>query len=751
MSDNLTKHHPSKVHQLRADAEARLAQTQTKTPEKVTSTNTQNALLHELQVHQIELEMQNEHLQQAQNAVAQSRDRYIDLYEFSPIGYFTLTGDGLMCEVNLKACAMLGVERKNIMQRRFAQFIAEADKDRWYQQFLRLKQEVSGNEQDIELILIRKDGSTFHAHINCLRLDDSDTPQMLRLAISDISKLKRADEELRIAAIAFDAQEGIFITDAHSVIMRVNDAFTRITGYTEKEAVGQTPRLLNSGKQDQAFYAEMWNTINLTGTWEGELWNRRKSGEVFPEHVTITAVKDASGNVSNYVATLNDITESKASIDTIQHMALYDPLTNLPHRRLLIDRLKHTLTLSSRLNWYGALLFLDIDYFKTINDTLGHEVGDFLLQQVAERLTANVREGDTVSRLGGDEFVVLLDKLSDQAIDAATLAETIAHKILLALSKPYLLANNPYKITVSIGIALFKDHEQSQEVLLKNADIAMYQAKKNGRNNVCFFDPQMQITINKRATLERNLHQAIEKHQFQLHYQIQVNSAGKAIGAEALIRWLHHHELVYPFEFIPLAEETGLILPIGLWVLESACAQLKAWEENSLTRQLTLSINVSAKQFHQVHFVEQVITVVKKYGINPKLLKLELTESMLLDNIDTMILTMHSLKKTGIQFELDDFGTGYSSLQYLKKLPLHQLKIDQSFVRDITSDSNDQAIVSTIIAMSNSLDLKVIAEGVETEGQRQQLENKGCKHYQGYLFGKPMPIDQFEALLRKIA
>jgi diguanylate cyclase (GGDEF)-like protein/PAS domain S-box-containing protein len=573
-------------------------------------------------------------------------------------------------------------------------------------------------------------------------------PLLMSGTHQDITARKLAEASSRIAATAFESQEGMLITDANSIILRVNHAFSRITGYSAEEVVGQTPKLLNSGKQSKAFYAAMWQSINQTGTWEGEIWNRRKSGEIYPQHLIITAVKDEAGIVTNFVASQMDITNSKAASEEIENLAFYDPLTQLPNRRLLLDRLKQALAASTRSGKRGALLFLDLDHFKTINDTLGHDVGDLLLQQVAKRLVACVREGDTVARLGGDEFVVLLEALSKDELEAATQTETIGHKIQAALNQPYKFAAYEHRSTPSLGATLFNDHEASVEMLLKQADIAMYEAKSAGRNALRFFDPKMQEAITARLDIEAELHKAIEQQQFQLYYQVQVGRNGQALGAEALIRWQHPERgLITPFNFIPLAEETGLILPIGRWVLNAACAQLKRWEQQEMTRHLSLSVNVSAKQFHQVDFVEQVQSVVMHHGINPARLNLELTESMLLQNVSAMILKMNALRAIGIRFELDDFGTGYSSLQYLKQLPLYQLKIDQSFVRDIASDGGDRTLVRAIISMAHNLDLEVIAEGVEDEEQREFLKNNGCNYYQGYLFGRPVPIDAFEAVL----
>lgn len=561
-------------------------------------------------------------------------------------------------------------------------------------------------------------------------------------------KLQQANDDLRIAATAFEAKEGMFVTDIKNNILRVNHAFTAITGYGVEEVIGKNPRLLSSGRQNKVFYSDMWESINNAGTWEGEIWNRRKNGEVYPEYLTITAVKDVTGIVNNYVGTFTDITLSNAASEEIKNLAFFDPLTQLPNRRLLTDRLQQALVASARHRQKGALLFLDLDHFKTLNDTLGHDIGDMLLQQVAERLTQCVRAGDTVARIGGDEFVILIEGLSERLFDAAAHTEAVADKILTSLNQVYQLGTHEYFSSPSIGATLFIGHEIALEELLKHADIAMYDAKKAGRNMLRFFDPVMQETINKRAEMDRDLRIAIAQKQFRLYYQVQVDIEDQPLGAEALIRWIHPERgMVSPLNFIPLAEEVGLILPIGQWVVETACAQLKAWESDALTSRLTISINVSAKQFNQPDFAKQVQTTVQHYAINTNLLKLELTESMLLNNIEHVIITMVALETIGIRFSLDDFGTGYSSLQYLKMLPMNQLKIDQSFVRDITFDNNDKSIVSTVIAMANSLDMDVIAEGVETKEQRELLMSKGCEKYQGYLFGKPMPIEQFEATL----
>ncbi|MEO6351796.1 MAG: EAL domain-containing protein [Burkholderiaceae bacterium] len=564
----------------------------------------------------------------------------------------------------------------------------------------------------------------------------------------DILQRKRTEQQLRIAAAAFESQEGMFVTDADKVIQRVNHAFTQITGYSAADAVGQTPKLLSSGRHDAAFYTAMEESIAHSGYWQGEIWNRRKGGEVYPQWLTITAVKDPAGEVSHYVCTLNDITLRKAAENEIRHLAYYDPLTLLPNRRLLLDRLHQALVASERSGHEGALLFIDLDNFKMLNDTLGHDKGDLLLQQVAQRLCTCVREGDTVARLGGDEFVVMLEDLNTSPQVAASQAKAIGEKILATLNQVYLMGEHVYHSSSSIGISLFNHHLGGVDELLKRADLAMYEAKAAGRNTLRFFDPDMQAVVMARAALEADLRQALQEHQFQLYYQPQVGADGRLIGAEALLRWLHPQRgLVLPNEFIPLTEETGLILPLGQWVLETACLQLKSWAAHAELAQLTLAVNISARQLQQPDFVPHVLATLERTGANPGQLKLELTESQLLKDVEDSIDKMLLLKAPGIHFALDDFGTGYSSLSYLKRLPLDQLKIDRSFVSNVLKDTDDAIIVSTIVALAHGLGLDVIAEGVETEAQRDFLAEQGCLAYQGKLFGKPMALAEFEQLL----
>jgi diguanylate cyclase (GGDEF)-like protein/PAS domain S-box-containing protein len=575
--------------------------------------------------------------------------------------------------------------------------------------------------------------------------------------VLDVTARRQAEQSSRIAATAFESPEGKTITDAQGTILRVNQAFTQITGYSAEEAVGQNPRILKSGRQDDNYYTAMWDSLHTSGTWQGEIWNRRKSGEVYPEWLSISAVRSADGFVCNYVATFTDITQRKRAEDKIEHLASFDALTDLPNRRLMLDRLARAMLRSQRHARHGALMRIDMDGFKNINDTLGYAAGDHLLVEVAARLKLCIRDGDTVARLGSDEFVVILEDL-DESEAAAVHAEGVARKILEQLSLPYCLkvvlddtvqSHRNYICTASIGITLFRQQSLNCDELMIRADTAMHQAKKAGRNTLRFFDPDMQASVKARSELEADLRVAIDQGQLLLHYQPQVDSGNRVTGAEALVRWQHPQRgLVSPVEFIPLAEDTVLIVPLGDWVLKTACHQLAAWAESPATATLVLAVNVSAHQFSQSNFVDKLLSLIAQTGARPECLKLELTESLLLKNVKAVIATMHVLKAQGISFSLDDFGTGYSCLAYLKLLPLDQLKIDQSFVRDILTDPNDAAIARTVIALGQSMRLAVIAEGVETQGQRDFLESSGCHAYQGYFFSRPLPLMGFEEFFR---
>jgi diguanylate cyclase (GGDEF)-like protein/PAS domain S-box-containing protein len=675
-----------------------------------------------------------------------SEEKLRSMFEMSPLGMARNAMDGTFVEANAAFLKIVGYSLNELNQMNYWVLTPEKYADQELQQLESLKNTRRYGPYEKEYI--NNLGESIQVRLNGVQVSGSDGKQYIWSIIEDVTESKRVESLLRIAAIAFEAQVGILITDANQAILKVNRTFLEQTGYLEEELLGKTPKLLSSGRHDRSFYEFMWSSINQTGSWNGEIWDRRKNGEIYPKLMTISAIKDESNKVTHYVGTQIDVSDRKAAENEIHHLAFYDPLTDLPNRRLMLDRLHHTMLTSERTRNSGAVLFIDIDHFKVINETMSHVAGDVMLQRVAERLVACVREGDTVARFGGDEFVVVLSDLNNEVFEAATQTESIGRKILNAINEPYQIDAQEFNISCSIGATLFIDHEESKDEVIKQAEIAMQQAKNTGRNNLCFFNSEMQNSINNRVVLERELREGVRNQEFQLYYQVQVDSAYRPTGAEALIRWKHPSRgLVAPNDFIPLAEETGLIVLIGQWVLETACLQLKAWENNVLTSHLILSINISAKQFHQEDFVQKVADALARYGVKPNLLKLELTESMLLDNIESIIAKMNKLKSMGIRFSLDDFGTGYSSLQYLKKLPIQQLKIDQSFVRDIAIDPSDEAIVTTIIGMSKTLKFNVIAEGVETEAQKQLLIQNGCTHFQGYLFGKPVPVELLEAQL----
>ena len=688
----------------------------------------------------------------------------------------------------------------------------------------------------------------------------------------DVTEIKRAETELRIAAVAFEAHDAILITDAQANIIRVNRAFTDITGYSPEDVLGKNPRILNSGRQDKAFYAAMWQQLLATGSWAGEIWDKRKSGRIYPKWLTITAIKDEAGKTTGYVAMFNDITARKQAEEAlresenrhrllienspvciheidmdgriasmnqagllmlgikdeyavrgflyldavcaadrerigellarayagetshfefkssgphgqifkscfvpirnregsveklmgiteditarkqaeeeIHHLAFYDTLTKLPNRRLFIDRFGAALIASARHNNFGAVLFIDLDRFKLLNDTLGHDYGDLLLVEVAVRIKACVREMDTVARLGGDEFVVLMEGISNDQEEASLKTGLVAEKIRESLARPYDLNGHEHHSSPSIGVSLYRGNEETVEELLQHADMAMYQAKDSGRNAVRFFDPVMQSNVSTRAALVNDLRSAIAHRQLHLHYQLQVDNDNHPVGAEALLRWIHPQRgMVMPEQFLPVAEESTLILDICSWVQETACRQLVLWSANEKTRDLVLTVNISAKQFALPDFVDKVANALRKHQINPARLKLELTESMALNDLQSAAEKMRALKALGVLLSMDDFGTRYSSLSNLKQLPLDQVKLGRSFVHDVAIDGNVALLVQSIIDMSSKYRITVIAEGVENKAQLTSLKDRDCVAYQGFLFSKAVPIEEFEQLL----
>jgi len=562
---------------------------------------------------------------------------------------------------------------------------------------------------------------------------------------TDITERKQAEIELQIAAVAFESQEGIMVTDANNDILRVNQAFTKITGYTSNEAINQNPKILRSGLQDESFYEAMWKSIELTGNWEGQIWNRRKNGDIYPELITITAVKGMDNVVTNYVAVFNDITLSQAATAEIERLAFYDPLTALPNRRLLMDRLQHSIHMDRRDDKQLGLLMLDLDRFKAVNDSLGHLAGDDLLQQVAKRISARLRDVDMVARLGGDEFVILLEDVV-QPEDAAQVAEDI----IAELTKQFCLSQHDnVLIGASIGISLYPQHGDSPEILMDHADAALYQAKDAGRGCFAYFSEELTLAARERIALETRLRHAIEQQELRVFYQAQVDIVtGRIVGAEALVRWQHPAEgLIPPQRFIPIAEESGLIVEIGSWVLHETCRQGKEWLDAGLPA-ITLAVNVSAHQFLRSDICALVAQVLSNTGFPAEQLELEITESGLMGNQSNATAILNNLRAQGVHLAIDDFGTGYSSLAYLKHFPLDVLKIDKSFIDEIPFQQDDMEITATIVAMAHILGFKVLAEGVETTEQQDFLREKGCDMYQGYIKSPPIPAEAFAELLR---
>jgi len=557
--------------------------------------------------------------------------------------------------------------------------------------------------------------------------------------------LEVSNQHLRLAEKVFENTfEGIMITDPHNVIESVNPAFTFITGFQAREVIGKTPALLASGKHDAEFYRRMWDEMCTAGHWQGEIWNRRKNGEIFPEWLTINEIRNSAGAVSNYVAIFSDITERKAAEDHVRHLAHHDALTDLPNRMLFAERLNHAIAHAHRSQQQITVMFLDLDRFKLINDTLGHSVGDRLLQTTAQRLTDCVREDDTVARMGGDEFTILIENITDPSN-----LPSLAQKIISALSQPIMLDGHEIVVTTSIGISVYPNDGEQSETLIKHADAAMYLAKEKGRNNFQFFTSEMNVLAFERMTMESQLRKALERNEFSLHYQPQVDIGTHRIsGMEALLRW-HQPTAgwIPPAQFISVAEETGLIVPIGEWVLREACTQNKAWQDEGLppTR---VAVNISGRQFKQKNLVEVVGKILEETGLEAEYLELEITESIAMEHADDTVTKLHALKAMGIRISMDDFGTGHSSLSYLKLFPIDTLKIDKSFVQDLASNSIDNTIATAIAAMAHGLKLKVITEGVETEEQLTFLKGMHRDEVQGFYFSQPLPPDRFAALLR---
>ncbi len=692
-------------------------------------------------------------IRQTRDILEESEERLKLLLASVSHGIWGLNKNGETTFVNRAAASMVGYAPEELIDRSMHDIVHHSHADGSHYPPVDCPMHgtlVDGKAREgVDEVLWRKDGSNFPVDYSAYPMFRHGQLDGAVVVFEDITERKRKEEALRLASSDYQSSmNGILVTDENNLIIDVNPAFTQITGYTLEDVRGKSPSMFKSGKHDPQFYRQMWQSIQDNGCWQGEIWDTLKNGELHAKWLSISVIRHADGRIFRYVGEFSDITEKKQKDDLIWAQANFDTLTNLPNRRLFSDRLRQAMASSARSERHVALLSLDLDQFKRLNDTFGHSMGDKLLVEVANRLNKCVREEDTVARMGGDEFLVLLTGLSADTQASAVQAEVIAEKIRAELCRPYQLDNTEQYTSSSIGIILFLGHSISEEKLLAHVDTAMYQAKAKGRNTICFFDHSMQRVLEKRGQMENALRMALERNEMQLYYQLQMNSKERPIGVEALLRWTNPQlGSVSPAQFIPVAEESGLILPIGHWVLEMACTQLARWQADPVTSRLSIAINVSARQFRETTFVPQVRDALARHGIKPSLLKFELTESLVLDNIDDSVRKIEELKELGIKFAMDDFGTGYSSLSYLSRLPLDQIKIDQSFVRDITADQQDASIVQTIISMAHSLGMEVIAEGVETEEQREFLELRGCTAYQGYLFAKPVTIEELEQKL----
>ncbi|MDQ5910965.1 MAG: hypothetical protein QG599_3062 [Pseudomonadota bacterium] len=899
---------------LRERAEALLAQSRAKQIDL--SSEAIERLIHDLSVHQIELELQNEELRNTQRQLQDTRDRYAQLYHQAPVGYLTLGANGIIQRANQTLCTMLDADLAHLTGSALVDFMAGADREIFLGRFkaffqhpagksittrlygkkqrnfaarLTGRQEISATPSasgsvprlliavnDIsELVetdqalrrsrallqarlqlsefafqgslddLLQKALDTaeqfthsqigfFHfvapdqetltlqawsthtlqsmctaegqgqhysiseagVWVDCIRqrrpvihndypnlpdhkglpqghapivreltvpvvrnglitavigvgnkpknytAEDVEVVDQIASMIMDIAERKQAEVQLRLAAVAFETAEAMFVTDQNGAIEQVNRAFTRLTGYAPEEAIGQNPRLLRSGRHEADFYATLWHHLLTEGRWSGEIWNRHRDGKMYPQWESITAVHSDQGTITHFVATCIDLTQQKAAQETIRRLAFYDPLTELPNRRLFLDRLSRARAIAHREGRHGALLLVDLDAFKRLNDACGHETGDRLLQEVAARLVHSLREEDTVARLGSDEFALLLANLSSSTEEAGRAARHVAEKVRQVIALPFLATQSEYHVGASIGITLFPADGETANDLLKQADTALYQAKAAGRNRVRFFEAAMQSQIEARFALEGELRQALVRDELRLYFQPQVDEAGRIVGAEALLRWQNPlRGLVSPMDFIPLAEEAGFIVPMGEWVLAEVCRVMTRL--TAAGRSLRLALNVSPRQFRQPGFVRRAKAILMATNADPTCLTLEVTEGLVIDDLVGTIAKMNELKAMGMQLSIDDFGTGYSSLAYLKRLPIDELKIDRSFVQDATTDASDAALVEAILAVAQHLQLAVVAEGVETTEQATFLKDRGCVLFQGYLYGKPQPAEAF--------
>jgi diguanylate cyclase (GGDEF)-like protein/PAS domain S-box-containing protein len=696
-----------------------------------------------LHLHQEELHAQNEELRQAHQALAEAGHRFQDLFDFAPVAYFLLDQNGSIEEANFTACKLLAENRSALMKRPMRMYIPHEARSA-FDTFL-INAAASRQNGSLELDLCNREGACVPVQLT-LAVDRVNGQLHYRIASVDISERQKAEEQKRLAATMFEeSNEGVVITDAKGSIQRVNRGFTVVTGYAEHEVIGKTSSILSSGRHDPIFYKEMWEHLVSTGNWMGEIWNRRKNGEIYPEWLKITTVRGADHQIRHFVGIFSDIGNHKRTGQDVERFAFYDTLTDLPNRTLFVERLKHALIRSHRDSQPVVLLFLDLDRFKSVNDTLGHQTGDLLLQQVATRLRQLVRAHDTVARLGGDEFTVVLADMEDQDIAIDT-ARRIAESIREQLARPFYVGGREVITGSSIGIAVHPQDGDTYSDLVKHADIAMYHAKQNGGNGHAFFSAEMNARVVRRVTMETALRNALRKEELRLVYQPVVDAANhRVIGVEALLRWngpdvtgtgLHP---ISPLEFIPILEDLGMGDDVARWVLQQASREVQSWQFPG-AESVWLSVNVSPQQLHRMRNT-WISEALQRAGMKAERLVLEITENHLSHNPETIIESLQKIRELGAHIALDDFGAGHSSLGRLRHFPIDIVKIDKSFVDGLPHDTKDLAIVNTIITMARHLGMEFLAEGVETEGQLIQLKAQGCNFIQGYYFAKPMPGD----------